>query len=83
MKVEEETNYTQRITRYSGQIRDLTAIAKNIILKEHALNKTDAHEFWTESKIDECINYYITSQNRQDAKGILKRILKKYNEINS
>ena len=36
--------YITHKTRNSGQIGDLTAPAKRIILKEHALNKNNLHE---------------------------------------
>ena len=43
--------YITRKTRHYGQIRDLTAVSKSIILKEHALNKNNLHELLAEPKI--------------------------------
>ena len=44
--------YIAHKTRNSGQIWDLTAVAKSIILKERALNKNNLHEVLAEPKIN-------------------------------
>ena len=56
-----------------GQIGDLTAVAKRIILKKHALSKNNLHELLAEPKINKHIKYHIANQNRQEARGILKK----------
>ena len=40
--------YITHKTRNSGQIGDLAAVSKSVILKEHALNKNNLHELVTE-----------------------------------
>ena len=61
--------YITRKTRNSGQIGDLTAVAKSVTLKEHALNN-NLHELLEEPKIKKYIKYHIANQNRQEAKVI-------------
>ena len=39
-------------TRNSRQLGDLTAVAKRIILKEHATHKNNLHKFLAEPKIN-------------------------------
>ena len=53
MKAVEKTKlYIAHKTRHSGLIGDLTAVAKSIILKEHATNKNNLHDFLAEPKIN-------------------------------
>ena len=68
--------YITHKTRNSGQSGDLTAVAKSIISKDHALNKNNLHEFLAEPKVNRYIRYHIANQSIQDAKGILKNIFK-------
>ena len=76
--------YITHKPRNSGQIGDLTAVAKRVILKEHALNKSNLHELLAEPNINKYIKYHIANQNRQEAKGILKNIFKTiYNTTSS
>ena len=44
------TLYITHKTRNPGQIGDLTAVAKSIILREHALNKTIYVNCWQNQK---------------------------------
>ena len=76
--------YLTHKARNSCQIRDLTAVAKSIICKGHALNKNNLHELLTEPNIYIYIKCQIASQHRPEAKGIWKNIFKTiYNEISS
>ena len=65
-------------------VGDLIAVAKSIILKEHATNTNNLHELLAEPKIDKHINYHISNQSKQEAIGLLKNIFKTtYNQISS
>ena len=50
MKAGEKLNYITHKTRNSGQVGDLTAVAKSNILKEHATNKTIYMNCWLNQK---------------------------------
>ena len=77
-------SYITHKTRNSGHIGDLTAVAKSVILQEHALSKNNSHELLAEPKINKYIKYHIANQNSQEAKGILKNIFKTiYSKISS
>ena len=67
--------YITHKTRNSGLIGDLTAIAKRIILKEHATNKTNLHELLPEPKINKYIKSHICNQSKQ--RGILEQTYSK------
>jgi len=58
--------YITRKTRNSGQIGDLTAVAKSVTLKEHALNK-NLHELLEEPKKKK----KTTQQNMESHKSLL------------
>jgi len=57
-------SYITHKTINSGQIGDLTPLAKSIILKEHALNKDNLHELLAEPKPNKYIKYHIAKQTR-------------------
>ena len=76
--------YITHKTRNSGHVGDLTAVSKSVILKEHALNKNNLHELLAVHKINKYIKYHIANQNRQDARGVLKKIFKTiYSKLSS
>ena len=66
--------YITHKTRNSGHIGDLTAVAKSIILKEHALSKNNVHEYFAEPTMKKDVKYHIANQSRQEAELILKNI---------
>ena len=63
-------------SRHSGQIGDLTAVSKSIILQEHALNKNKLHDLLAEPKTDKYIKHHIADRNRHEARGISNKYLK-------
>ena len=76
--------YITHKTRNSGLIGDLTAVAKSIILKEHATHKNNLHELLAEPNMNKYIKYHIANQSKQEAQGIFKNIFKTiYNKTSS